>query len=83
MMATPLFDRRGTDPTQGSLFARPTRSGRERHAVLAEAQRRVSVQANCSAENALALMQDRAELTSRTLYDIAEAVNRHTTWFSR
>ena len=29
------------------------------------------------------LCRDRAELTGRTLYDIAEAVNKHTMWFSQ
>ena len=81
MTTAPLHDGRGVDPAQGSLFTRPARSRPERLEVLAEAQRRGSVQAVCSADSALALMQERAELTSRTLYDIAEAVNRHTMWF--
>lgn len=83
MSPAPLNDGRGADAVQGSLFTRPARSGRERLEVLADAQLRVSVQASCSAETALALMQDRAELTDRTLYDIADAVNQHTLWFSQ
>jgi hypothetical protein len=56
-------------------------SGHERIAKLAQAQGRVSVQANCSIAEALTLMEDRAALTHRTVDEIAAAVCRHDIWF--
>jgi hypothetical protein len=54
----------------------------ERVTKLAQAQGRVSVQANCSMAEALALMQERADETKHTLDDIADAVGQHRIWFS-
>jgi AmiR/NasT family two-component response regulator len=54
----------------------------ERATKLAQAQGRVSVQANCTVAEALVLMQQRAEDTKHTLDEIAEAVGRHRIWFS-
>jgi len=49
---------------------------------LAEAQGRVMVQADCTAEEALALMRQRAEHARLTVDDIADRVNRHQIWFA-
>jgi len=54
----------------------------ERVTKLAQAQGRVSVQANCTIDEALVLMQERAEETTHTLDEIAEAVGQHRIWFS-
>jgi hypothetical protein len=60
---------------------RPT-SPWERVTKLAQAQGRVSVQANCTMAEALVLMQERADATTHTLDEIAEAVGQHRIWFS-
>jgi hypothetical protein len=49
---------------------------------LAQAQRRVMVQANCTADEAHLLMRRRADLARLTLDDIADGVNHHRMWFS-
>jgi hypothetical protein len=58
-----------------------TMSPWERNAKLAQAQGRVSVQADCTADQALVLMQDRAAETEHRLIDIADAVVKHQIWF--
>lgn len=83
MSAAFVNDPRSLARVDNSPERRPTRSAGERLEVLAEAQQRVAVQANCTVDEALALMRDRAELTDRTVYDIADAVNKHRTWFSQ
>ena len=50
---------------------------------VAQAQGRVSVQANCTVDEALELMHDRAVLTDRTVEQIADLVNRHKMWFGQ
>jgi AmiR/NasT family two-component response regulator len=55
----------------------------ERVTRLAQAQGRVSVQANCTMAEALVLMQQRADATRHTLDEIAEAVGQHRIWFSQ
>jgi hypothetical protein len=57
-------------------------SPRERVTKLAQAQGRVSVQANCTIAEALVLMQQRADDTKHTLDEIADAVGQHRMWFS-
>jgi hypothetical protein len=54
----------------------------ERVTKLAEAQGRVSVQANCTTDQALVLMQERAAQTVHTLEEIVDAVASHRIWFS-
>jgi len=54
----------------------------ERVTKLAQAQGRVSVQANCTMAEALVLMQERADETKHTLDEIADAVGQHRIWFS-
>jgi len=49
---------------------------------LAEASGRVSVQADCTVEEALRLMRERAVLTCHTVDEVAEGVCRHDIWFS-
>jgi len=58
-----------------------TLSASERVLKVAQAQGRVSVQADCSISDALTLMEDRASLTQHTLDEIAAAVCRHDIWF--
>jgi len=50
---------------------------------LAEAQGRVMVQADCTQDEALVLMQQRAEQSRVTLSAVADNVNRHKEWFSK
>lgn len=54
----------------------------ERVTKLAQAQGRVSVQANCTIAHALVLMQERADETKHTLDEIVDAVGQHRIWFS-
>ncbi len=79
---------RGVSSTRGGLFHRKQAamverkvSASERVLKLAQAQGRVSVQANCSIADALTLMEDRASLTQHTLDEIAAAICRHDIWF--
>jgi hypothetical protein len=51
-------------------------------AKIAQAQGRVTVQANCTADEAVNLMRTRAELTDRTIEQIADLVNAHQMWFT-
>jgi hypothetical protein len=51
-------------------------------AQVEQAQGRVAMQANCTADTAMALMRERAALTDCTVGQIAELVNRHRIWFS-
>ena len=53
----------------------------ERVTRLAHAQGRVSVQADCTLDQALALMVQRAEQTQHTLDEIADGVATHHIWF--
>ena len=55
----------------------------EHRTKLAQAQGRVSVQADCTPDEALALMVERAELTGRTLGQIADDVCAHRIWFDQ
>jgi hypothetical protein len=52
-------------------------------AKVAQAQTRVAVQADCTPDDALELMRQRAALTDRSVASIADAVNRHTMWFDQ
>jgi hypothetical protein len=51
-------------------------------AQIEHAQGRVAVQANCTPDEAMELMCQRAALTDRTVGEIAELVNRHQIWFN-
>jgi hypothetical protein len=62
-------------------MSNPTSSPWERNAKVAQAQGRVSVQADCTIDQALVLMQDRAVETDQRLIDIADAVVKHRIWF--
>ena len=62
-------------------MSNPTISPWERTAKVAQAQGRVSVQADCTIDQALVLMQDRAVETDHRLIDIADAVVKHQIWF--
>ena len=74
--------RPGIDPpTMGRVVSRDP-SPWERMTKLAQAQGRVSVQADCTVAEALVLMQQRAEETRHTLDEIADAVGQHRMWFS-
>ena len=48
---------------------------------VSQAERTVSVQADCTLDEALAKMRERAELLDRTLEDIAAGVLSHRIWF--
>jgi AmiR/NasT family two-component response regulator len=54
----------------------------ERMAKVAQAQGRVSVQADCTVDEALVLMRERAVETNHTVDEIADDVVRHRIWFS-
>jgi len=54
----------------------------EQMSQLVRAQGRVSVQADCSLDEALQLMQERAVQTEHTLDEIADAVGKHRIWFN-
>ncbi len=58
-----------------------TAAGWDDVAKVAQAQGRVSVQADCTIDEALALMQDHAVKSQHRLIDIANAVPRHELWF--
>jgi hypothetical protein len=64
------------------LRYRPPYSERELELRLAEASGRVSVQVDCTVDEALRLMRERAVLTCHTVDEVAEAVCRHDIWFS-
>ena len=49
---------------------------------VAQAQGRVSVQADCTVDEALVLMQARADATGHSLIEIADAVAAHDIWFN-
>ena len=53
----------------------------EHLARVAQAQSLVCVQADCTADEALVLMQTRARATDRRVVEIAEEVLAHRTWF--
>jgi len=59
----------------------PTMSPWERDTKVAQAQGRVSIQADCTIDQALVLMQERAVETDHQLIDIADAVVNHQIWF--
>ena len=50
-------------------------------ARVAQAQSLVCVQADCTADDALVLMQERARATNRRVFEIAEEVLAHRIWF--
>jgi len=56
-------------------------SAPERAVKLAQAQGRVSVQADCTLDEALVLMQQRAADTNHSVDEIADAVGKHQIWF--
>jgi hypothetical protein len=64
-----------------NLRYRPPHSERELDLRLAEAAGRVSVQADCTVDEALGLMRERARLMCHTVDEVAEAVCRHAIWF--
>jgi hypothetical protein len=55
----------------------------ERITRLAQSQGRVSVQADCTLEEALVLMVERAEQTQHTLDQVADDIAAHRIWFGR
>jgi len=60
----------------------PSAEGCELLAKIVQAQVRVSVQADCTADEALALMRKRARTTDHRVVDIVDAVLAHRIWFS-
>jgi len=50
-------------------------------ARVAQAQSLVCVQADCTADEASALMEERARATDERVIDVAEKVLRHRIWF--
>jgi len=69
-------------PPARTFQYRPPSSEPELAIRLAEASGRVSVQADCTMDEALQLMHERALLTGHTVQDVADAVCRHEIWFS-
>ena len=53
----------------------------DRTATVAQAQGIVTVQADCSLDEALQMMTDRAQVTHQSLLQIAEGVVAHHIWF--
>ena len=68
-------------PPARNFRYRPRYSERELALRLAEASGRVAVQADCTVNEALRLMRERAVLTCHTVDEVAEAVCRHDIWF--